>query len=227
MTDLFGFDLADGLASGECPICHAMQRHTLRWLDSFWREGRHAPEARRRFYAAGGFCRGHAWLLHDLVDGSGAAIADVYGRLAEQDLSRLDELLHGRRTRRRSPAASLQRRVRCSVCAEELEALPRKAEFFIELVATGAGRARYERSSGLCYEHLRSVLDIAGDRTAATDYLLEDWRRRLEEVSRRLADYDRKRDHRYAAERREDEHQCLADIIRRYVGPRPSSIESR
>ena len=224
MSDLFGFDLADGLASGECPVCFALRRHTRRWLDSFWREGRQAPATRKRFYAAGGFCRAHAWLLHDLVGDSGAAIADVYGRLAEHDLASIGELLAGRRVRRRPPARSLRRRASCSVCAEEIEALPRKAEFFLELIATEAGRARYEHAAGLCYEHLLSVLDAAGDGHELGAYLLADWRRRLEELRRRLAEYDRTRDHRYAAERRDDER-SWTDVVRHYVGSPPQSTE--
>jgi hypothetical protein len=221
VPDLFTFDLADGLASGECPICFALRRHTRRWLDSFCRQGRQDPATRKRFYAAGGFCRAHAWLFHELAGDSGAAIADVYGRLAEQDLSRLDELLGGRRSRRPSPAAALRRRAPCPLCAEEIEALPRKAEFFLELVATEAGRARYERSRGLCYEHLVSVLDTAGDRDALAAHVLDDWRRRLEGLRRRLAEYDRKRDHRHAAERRDAERRSPAEMIRHYVGPAP------
>lgn len=221
MTDLFGFDLADGLASGECPVCFAMRRHSRRWLDSFWREGRQDPATRMRFYAAGGFCAAHAWLLHDIVGDSGAAIADVYGRLAEQDLARIDKLL-ARRRARRLPADFLRRPAACLVCAEEAEALPRKSEFFLELLATEAGREHYRGSTGLCYDHLLSALATAGDRERLARWLLEEWRIRLAELRRRLAEYDRKRDHRYAAERRDDEREALTDVVRRYVGPAPS-----
>jgi len=221
VTDLFGFDLVDGLASGECTICHALARHTRRWLDSFWREGRQDPRTRKRFYAGGGFCPRHAWLLHDLVDGSGAAIADVYGRLADQDLARVSEVLGSRRARRRTLAAGLRRIAPCSACAEELAALPRKAEFFLELIADDAARRSYEQAAGLCYPHLLAVLEAAGDREAPARYLLEDWRHRLEELRGRLADYDRKRDHRHAAERRAEDQESWTDIIRHYVGPPP------
>lgn len=222
MTDLFAFDLEDGLASGECPVCFALVLHMRRWLDAFWREGRQSPEARERFYAGGGLCRSHAWQLHELVSaggGSGAAIADLYGRLAEHDLAALDELLDGRRSRLRAAASELQANVPCFACAEEAEALPRKAEFFLELLATGAGQDRYARSAGVCRPHLLAVLEVAGRREESVRFLLEDWRRRLGDLRRRLADYDRTRDYRFAAERTAEDERSWTDVIGVYVGP--------
>jgi hypothetical protein len=220
MTDLFAFDLEDGLAAGECPVCFALARHVRRWLDAFWREGRQVPAARKRFYAAGGFCRRHAWELHALVaaGGSGAAIADLYGRLAEQDAAALDELLAGRRGRRGSLAEALERRASCPAWAEEAEALPRKAEFFLELLGTSTGRMRYARSAGVCRPHLLAVVGEAGRREELARLLLEDWRRRLGELRHRLAEYDRKRDHRFAAERTEDDERSWTDVIGFYAG---------
>lgn len=222
MTDLFAFDLEDGLAAGECPICFSLARHMHRWLDAFWREGRQVPEARKRFYAGGGFCHRHAWQLHELVSRGGAsaaAIADLYGRLAEQDLAALDRLLEGRRPRRGEPVSALEPPAPCFACAEETEALPRKAEFFLELLGTESGRSRYERSAGVCRAHLLVLLAEAGKREQLVRYVLEDWRRRLAELRHRLAEYDRKRDHRFAAERTESDEQSWTDVIGFYVGP--------
>jgi hypothetical protein len=218
MSDLFSLELADGLMSGECPLCYAIAWHMRRWLDSFWREGRRDRRARQRFLAGGGFCRRHAWQLHELVaDHSGVAIADIYGRLAQHDLTTLDELLnsgkrHGRAHRR------LQREARCSACLEENDALERKGQFFLELLDAGLGRAHYERSRGLCFPHLMLLLEAAADDDGATRYLLADWRRRLEELRRRLDDFDRKRDHRYADERSDDDQRSWTDVIHQYVG---------
>jgi hypothetical protein len=223
VSDVFSFDLADGLASGQCPLCYAVACDERRWLDSFWREGRQNPDARKRFYAGGGFCRRHAWLLHELVatDGSGAAIADIYGNLAEQDLATIDNVDGSSRDRRKPLHARLQRTAACSACSEEAEAVVRKAYFFLELIATEAGRRRYERSRGVCFTHLLSLLQAAGKDDTAVLYLLGDWRRRLTELRQRLADFDRKRDHRYADERRDDEQRSWTDIIHHYVGGPP------
>lgn len=219
MTDIFGFDLEDGLASGGCAVCFALERHMHRWLDSLWREGRQDPETRRRFYAGGGFCRRHAWLLHDLAGDSQAAIADLYGSLAERDLGRLDAAI-ARARRRSHPADAVRRQERCSACVEEAEALPRKAAFFLELVATESGRQRYERSAGVCFEHLRSVVEAAARSDVDPWLLVNDARRRLAELRERLSGYDRTRDHRFRHERTDGHRAACADVVQHYVGTR-------
>jgi hypothetical protein len=218
VTDLYSFELADGIASGECPLCYAIAGDVRRWLDSFWREGRQSPEARRRFFASGGFCPRHAWLLHDLLaEHSGAAIADLYGHLAERDLATIDHLLAKQRLRKL--AQPLRRQAQCAACTEEADALDRKTTFLLELLATETGARGYERSCGLCYTHLVMVLDAAGDDDPVARFLLAEWRRRLEELRDRLAVFDRTRDYRYAAERTASDERSWTDVIHHYVGP--------
>ena len=224
MSDLFTFELADGLASGRCPLCYAVASDVRRWLDSFWREGRQDRGARKRFYAAGGFCQRHAWLLHELVAAhSGAAIADVYGHLAEHDLAALEVLLAKNGKRRRPDWRRLQRGARCSACIEEADALDRQAQFFLELLATDTGRRRYQRARGVCFPHLLALLENADNDERLARYLLEDWRRRLDDVRRRLAHFDRTRDHHFAAERRDEDERSWTDVIHHYVGAPGSS----
>jgi hypothetical protein len=121
------------------------------------------------------------------------------------------------------PAAALQRPDSCFACAEEAESLPRKARFFLELLDTSSGRARYERSAGVCRPHLLAVVAEAGRRDDVARYLLEDWGRRLAGVRHRLAEYDRKRDHRFAAERTADDERSWTDVIGLYVGQGPEA----
>jgi hypothetical protein len=224
MSHLFTFELAAGLASGRCPLCYAVASDVRRWLDSFWREGRQSPEARRRFYAGGGFCRRHAWLLHELVAAhSGAAIADLYGRLAEHDLATLRALLAKNDRRRRPGWRRLQRSDPCSACVEEAAALERKAEFFLEMIASESGRRRYERARGVCYPHLLRLLEAAENDEPLRHFLLGDWRRRLDEIRFRLDRFDRTRDHHFAAERREEDERSWTDVIHHYVGAPDSS----
>jgi hypothetical protein len=206
VSDLFRFDLADGFASGRCPICHAVALDERRWVESFRREGRRDPEARTRFWAGGGFCARHASLLSELVaeSGSGAAVADVYGALADRDLAELDAVVSGRS--RKTRHATLSRTADCSACVAAADALERKVHFFLELLGTFAGRARYEPSAGLCRTHLESVVGYAGRDEETALYLIGEWRQRLAAVRQRL---------------HEDERGSWPDIIRLYVG-RPS-----
>ncbi len=220
MSDLFTFDIEDGLARGECPLCYAIEIEIRRWLDSFWREGRQSLEARRRFFDGGGFCRRHAWLLHDLLaEQSGAAIADLYGLLCKHDLVVVDDLL-ARPGGRKGLVGRLRRQEPCSACIEETDTLGRKATFLLELLATGQGRARYRQSRGVCRAHLLALLEAETD-DRLTRYLLSDWRRRLDELRRRLAEYDRKRDYHYAAERTADDERSWSDVIEQYAGAHP------
>src|SRR5207247_4233966 len=67
LPDIFGYDIVEGLRRSGCPLCRVEAIDDGRWMGSFWREGKQDANARRHFYAAGGFCRDHAWLLHRLV----------------------------------------------------------------------------------------------------------------------------------------------------------------
>ena len=216
MSDLFTFDLADGMASGACPVCYAIVAHLERWLTSFWQEGRQDPEARLRFYAAGGFCRDHIWLLEDVDVRHAAGVADVYSHLATRDLAALDETLrgaHGRRRRR-----SLAREAGCPACEEEHDATARKVDFLLQLLTSETGRECYERSEGACLPHLIKLLDRAEPEPAR--FLLVDAQRRLRALRDRLEHFDRTRDHRYARERTGDDERACHDAIERYAGRR-------
>lgn len=225
MSDVFSFDLADGFASGGCPICHAIALDERRWLDSFWREGRRDPGTRRRFYASGGFCPNHAWLLHELVVDAqaGAAIADVYGGLAAHDLTELEGLISGGIPRRRKGGRPVLRRVaECSACVAAADALGRKVHFFLELLANSTGRERYERSAGVCFTHLQTAIAAAecDDETAL--YLVCSWRSRLAAAREQLAESDPRPARRHAGSGNEEAHRPWTEVIRLYAGAAPA-----
>jgi len=223
LPDIFTYDIVEALRRSGCPLCRVDAIDDRRWVDSFWREGKQDPGTRRRFFAAGGFCRQHAWLLHRLVAaaGAGAAIADVYGFLAESDLSRLDDLrgsLDRGRRRRRTP---LRRGSRCPACVAFEAGAERKIYFFVQLLAEASVRPHYGSSDGLCLVHFKPSLEHALDVDEdVARFLLDDWRRRLAHVRGQLAEFDRMRDYRYAAEPKGDEQRSWTEVIRRYVGER-------
>jgi len=223
LPDIFSYDLIEALGQPGCPLCRALSLDDRRWVDSFWREGKQDPGARTRFFEAGGFCRHHAWLLHHLVaaEGSGAAIADVYGWLATYDLRWLDRIktsLEGRQRRRRS--AVLKRRRPCPACFARDEAVKRKVHFFVDYLREPPVQEVYTNSQGLCFIHLAAVVEhaLAADAPELALFLLDDWRRRLVEVRLELAEFDRKRDYRYASEPKGAEQRSWTEAIRLYVG---------
>ncbi len=86
-------------------------------------------------------------------------------------------------------------------------------------------QAMYERSDGLCMEHLEQV----GAEALAVDghvavFLIHDGRRRLQALKGRLTHYARTRDYRYAAERSPQTESVWTDVVRSYVGePYPAA----
>jgi Family of unknown function (DUF6062) len=225
MSDIFSFELVDALASGECSLCYTIAADERRWLDEFWREGRRDSSARRDFFAGGGFCPRHAWILHELIKeaGDGAAIADVYGSLADRDLLDLGSGAKRMTGRRRARSGRQLRRVdRCAACVAAAEAEDRKAHFLVELLtANSEARDLYLGSAGLCLLHLPTVLKTTRGDSELQQFLLGDFRRRLSEVRERLSTFDRSRDHRFADQADETVARSLTDVVRLYVGEQP------
>ncbi|MER3410095.1 MAG: hypothetical protein C4306_08350 [Thermoleophilia bacterium] len=220
MPDVFSYEIVEAFGLPGCPLCRVAARDEERWMDTFWREGSLARELRRRFYAAGGFCRRHAWLFHRRVAANAAAavIADVYGNLADRDLERLAAAAAAlSRGRRRGVAPA--RAGRCPACVEAERALERDAFFLAQALREEPVRQRYAASQGLCYAHLVPAVAAARALDAHTaHFLVRDFRGRLQRVRDGLTEYDRKRDYRRAGEPKGDEQRSWTDVIRLYVG---------
>jgi hypothetical protein len=231
MPDLLSYELVEAMAQPGCPVCTALDIADERWIKSFWREGRYDRGARQRFFAAGGYCPRHAWLLHESVADAkgGAAIADLYGNLADLDSDRLGRLLErlsspSRRRRR----TELRRKEPCPACVERTDETERDAYFLTQALAEAAVRRRYAGSDGLCFEHLAAVVGYASEEDPdVACFLLDDWRRRLSEHGGQLAEFDRKRDYRYRSEPRGDEQHSWTDVIALYTGRAAERAEKR
>ncbi len=213
VVDFFALDIVEALGAPGCALCRVLAETEARDMATFVREGRMVPEARARFCASGGFCPRHTWLFHRIAvqTAAGYAIADVYGMLIAQDLERL-------RGARRA-AEPGQPPGSCPACAAAEAALARKADFFAEALADGPVRAAYAGSDGLCEPHLVATIAAANAiEPGLARYLVSDRRRRLEELAGDLAEYDRKRDHRYRHEPKGREQDAIAAVVRLYAG---------
>jgi hypothetical protein len=223
LPDIYSYDIVVALARPGCPLCRTVANDDRRLVDSFWREGKQDARARTRFFAAGGYCQHHGWLLHRLVDaqGAGAAIADLYGWLAEDDLNWLEKVSTALSQRKRGrKEIALRRRGRCPACRARDAAAERKVHFFLQALAEPRVHERYSRSEGVCFTHLSAAVAQAlraDDRETAL-FLVDDWRKRLADVRAGLAEFDRKRDYHYADEPKGSEQQSWTEVIRRYVG---------
>jgi hypothetical protein len=218
VIDFFAFDIVEALAQPGCALCRVLADFEEREMATFAREGRRVPEARARFHESGGFCRHHAWLFHRVVAGSRSEmpIADIYGQLVDHDLERLRQARHA------GPEA-LARSGACAACTAADAALDRKADFIVSALRDGGVRASYTESDGFCAAHLAAALTAAEESDPGTGrFLLSDRRRRLERLAHDLAEYDRKRDHRYAHEPKGEEQRSITDVVRLYAGSDPA-----
>jgi hypothetical protein len=195
----------------------------VRGMDAFIHERGQAAEALSMFCERGGFCRSHAWLFHrrSALSLTGAPVAQAYEALLRRDIAHLERLaldLPPERRVRKLRRSLLGHRA-CPMCERHEARLEAKARAFVAALSEAAVRDAYRESDGLCVQHL----DVAGAEALASDrgvagFLIQDLRRRLEELEWRLAEYDRKRDYRYRAERTAADADAWTDVVRSYVG---------
>lgn len=197
MVDIFKFDTLEAFRRPGCPLCRLVDDAMRQWMDSFWREGRNAPAARRAFLSAGGFCRAHAFLLLDVAKGprGAAAVANVYRGLTRVDLDRLAQAAARLGSSRRKPP-TLSRASRCPACVEEVGTAERKCAFFVDTLRDSAAQELYLSSDGVCFVHLEAAFAQAVPAGIAP-FLVDDWRRRLSSVGEQTAP---------------------SELVRRYVG---------
>jgi len=222
IVDLSSVRLVDALAESGCPLCREGARDERREIATFVREGRFSQTSRTLFLAGGGYCRRHAWLLHSRATelGTGASIVDLYGMVLRRDLRELDALSRRLSPRRRPRPRRVLARGPCLACERTRVADERHAYFLVEALREEPVRQSYRRSDGLCVEHASSVLaaGLAEGELDVVRFIVDDLVSRLNGLAGRLAEYNRKRDYRYADEPKGDEQQSWMDVIRHYVG---------
>jgi hypothetical protein len=181
MPDFLAYEVVGALSHDGCPVCLALEIEERRWLDTFRREAKDDPKVIEQFLASGGFCRRHAWQLHDRAAQTQTlrGLERVVLTLAERDLARISQLDLGRRRRRRHHL--LQRTAACLACRHVEEATARKVGLLLEALDERPVWDRYVRSGGLCYAHLAVAVEAAADASSPlATALLEDWQGRLQ-----------------------------------------------
>lgn len=220
-VDVSNFEILGALREPGCALCRVQLLAEQRMVQSFLREGRYNPGARKAFMRSGGLCQRHAWQFHGWAEdeGTGAGIADVYKQLIGEDLGSLDESLAKLKTRRgrRRVRRWFGGQHRCPICVALTHSQRAHGYFLGQLLGDQEARSTFTASDGLCYRHLEAAVAEAmradGDGTVA-GFLVKDWRARIQSLGYQLAEYDRKRDYRYAAERRGEEQQAWTEVIR-------------
>lgn len=213
VADFFAQDILEAFRQPGCSLCRCLAERERHDMAAFVREGYAVPEATMRLVERGGFCRRHAWMFHLAAAEAGTpwVVAKVYRHMIADDIARAD-------ARRRGGADTL-RHTRCPACDEAEAGTARKAAFLVDALADHDVRLSYSVSDGLCREHLAAAVKAAGGvRSRVGRILLDDWRARLIRLDGDLAEYDRKRDHRFAHEPKGAEQESPAGAVRRYAG---------
>jgi hypothetical protein len=224
MPDLSNYEIARAFREPGCPLCRVVAADEERSMQQFWRDSRLLPRVRLRFFASGGFCRRHAWLMHDQVmraTSRGGVLTDIYGAMVARDLRRIAMVIDGGRGRIKlaEGLGALAHRLECRACEELAESTSRRAHFFCQLLREKGMVGSYRASDGLCLPHLEAVLHrCAEDEPELGRVLLADWSDRLAALQGQLAEFERKRDYRHADELRGDEQRAPSDAVRRYAG---------
>jgi hypothetical protein len=146
------FELWDALGGPECAICQLGAKAGARSLDALLYEYVNDPETQSRLVASGGFGPRPLDLLTNIHDTLGLSI--LYHRICDENLAALES--GGGPVVAQAP------------CPYELARANAERRFIHEFIAhLGAADffEKYRQSPGLCWKHLRNVLDDVKDRS--------------------------------------------------------------
>jgi len=137
--------LEEGLRTGGCPICHVGARNSFDLMAQIVGTIADDPETVALVGRANGLCNMHAWDFADIA--SATSINELYQALLQQAADRLET--EGEAS---PPPRS------CGVCdgirAREVEAV----RLLLARLQRPEGRAKYERTRGMCLPHLAAAL---------------------------------------------------------------------
>jgi hypothetical protein len=206
----------------DCPLCAVLEeqeRSRVHWLAY---EGLSDIGLRKKLRRSKGFCRRHFHMLFDAAGGeifNLAGVADVMIDLTRDDAEALRSCEGARSGKRaQKAAASLRARATCPLCEAAGEASERKLSALLDALGDDAFRAVYAASPGLlCRPHLGMALRREPPEHVA-DTLLRKHREALEDQHAELAEYLRKRDHRFAHEPKGPEQEAPRLAVAAFTG---------
>jgi len=184
-------DILRALEVTTCPIC-ALRYGAVWDFMCHWQYTLATDAAAQgEFRHAGGFCTPHTWLLERVSSPQG--LSSGYPPLVERVADRVRALAG-------LPAATAGQRLAellpqpdtCRACKVAANSERLSAERLVAELATRAGMLAFERSHGLCVNHLRPVLSGLDDETAAN--VIRHQARRLTAVGESMQSYLVKRD---------------------------------
>ena len=190
------FNLLDQARKPGCPVCALVRASLKAYLDSYLYESVTSPEIWDRLTACGGYCAAHSRQLEAF--GDGLAVSLFYRNLLRRDIQALEAAAPGlghrlREALSRAPKAQPA----CPACAHQAEGEAQQLRLLGQALNEpefwAAWNARPGRpGEGLCLDHLRAVLPLAGERQAGLKALEAG---RLEALAQEMDEYVRKSGH--------------------------------
>ena len=223
--------LEEGLSSGECPVCFASRKATRRYIHSFLYEGMMSSFARQDFLDGRGFCREHFWEARTIekecwADGFGIAI--LCENLLETFAKDLEK--PGRhRAEGKTSRLRLRKLVRkresaplsgngCLACEVARNTEERHLATLEELLDDKEFCERYERSAGLCINHVQAALK-RWTSTTSVNIVKRLAAEHIQQLISELREFQRKHDYQYKHEPRGSEWSSPERAIRFLAGP--------
>ncbi|MGD8624187.1 MAG: DUF6062 family protein [Anaerolineae bacterium] len=238
----YDYALQEALGQPGCPLCRLLADGADRLLDAVLWEMVNDPALRQELNQARGYCPRHTWLL--VREGAALGVAILSRGVIQTLLRVLDENRAGgeadtgwqgfRRSRGRQPGkerealvAALEPQRPCPVCVQQAALEETLLHALLSgLHGAGALAAVYAESDGLCLAHFRQALAQAGSPSQSRP-LVEAQQQVWQRLEAELAEFIRKKDHRFKDEPFGPERDAWRRALAALAGPPPRSRSGR
>jgi len=156
------FKLVDSFSAAGCPFCFYVQNRMQRYFETLLYEGVNDRAFRRKFNAAGGFCKRHVGQLGSYNDG--LAVAILYQPILEKAVSKGAPRPRGvaglrgvAGTFRASRTSRGRKAAVCPACEAEAASRDAYVRVFTHFVEDDELAAAYGHSPGFCHPHYRQI----------------------------------------------------------------------
>jgi hypothetical protein len=181
------FALLDACKLQGCPICHLLSKAARRQITELLYEEVNDPYVKDQLRNSLGFCYSHALML--LQSGDSFGIALIYRDLIKHIYDKLKD-------RNRKYLISVQE---CPICDSDKESTKNHINTLLLHINDQKLQGEFERSSGLCLQHLRMTLERSNGNVR--EYLFTIHEQKLSRLLDDLNEFIRKQDYRFQNER--------------------------
>jgi len=196
MEDLNYFNLIESFNANACPLCFILKERLEKFLYNFLDEAVTDVDSRLKIRRTFGFCGTHAWMLQKSENCLGQGI--IYQDLIETFHENFVFPSDPKKTRKALEKLLSDRK--CLICNHVGEIEKRYLDVFSGSFDKPELKAAYEKSQGLCLNHMALAVRTWKDSKTISTYL-EAESRKLKELDVELKEFVRKFDYRYAGEK--------------------------